>query len=75
MTAAVQLDRLLDDRTNGSDTLRAAVNDTVLALAGAGATIADLISAGRLAGDLAALHGESAHGDSQKELDHTGPRA
>jgi fructose-1,6-bisphosphatase I len=69
MTNAVQLDRFLDLRTNDSGALRAAVNETVLALAGAGAAIADLIAAGRLAGDLAAMRGESAHGDSQKELD------
>ena len=66
---AVQLDGFLERGTNDSGALCAAVNDAVLALAEAGVAIADLIATGRLAGDLAALRGESAHGDSQKELD------
>jgi fructose-1,6-bisphosphatase I len=69
MANAVQLHEFVGRGTNEADGLRSAVNSAVLALAGAGAAIADLVAAGRLAGDLAAMRGESVHGDSQKELD------
>ena len=48
---------------------RAAVAETILAIAAGCRTIAGLIGAGPLAGDLAAPLGEGGGGDVQKELD------
>ena len=41
----------------------------ILAIVGAGRQIADLLAAGSLAGDLGAHRGDTAFGDTQKELD------
>jgi fructose-1,6-bisphosphatase I len=53
----------------GARAQREAVARTVLNLAKAGIEIADLVAMGPLAGDMAAIRGGHAHGDSQKELD------
>ncbi|MFK8252192.1 class 1 fructose-bisphosphatase [Ancylobacter terrae] len=54
----------------GADTLRQAVSQTIIALATTGVAIAELISAGALAGEMAAVRGQhEVGGDSQKELD------
>lgn len=55
---------------SGSDTRRAAVAQTIVNLAEAGAEIARLIAQGPLAGDMAVMRGTHAQGtDTQKELD------
>jgi fructose-1,6-bisphosphatase I len=62
----------LQDHLEGwsqADALRRDVADAVLALAGAGLKIAELLAAGPLAGPLATVRGFHADGDSQKELD------
>ena len=61
----------LNEYLHGAATepLRRDAGRVVLALAEAGRTIADLLAAGWLAGDLAAHRGDSAFGDTQKELD------
>ncbi|MDZ5649306.1 class 1 fructose-bisphosphatase [Nitrospirillum sp. BR 11828] len=53
---------------NGGTRLRADIVRTILALADAGLAIADLVAMGPLAGEMAAVRGES-NGDTQKELD------
>ncbi|MCK0207625.1 class 1 fructose-bisphosphatase [Starkeya koreensis] len=57
------------DRWSLADDLRRDVASAVLALAGAGIRISELLAAGPLAGTLAAVRGHHADGDSQKELD------
>ncbi|TCK31023.1 D-fructose 1,6-bisphosphatase [Ancylobacter aquaticus] len=62
----------LQDHLEGwsqADALRRDVADAVLALAGAGLKISELLAAGPLAGPLATVRGYHADGDSQKELD------
>ncbi|WP_428029013.1 class 1 fructose-bisphosphatase [Ancylobacter sp.] len=62
----------LQDHLDGwsqSDALRRDVASAVLALAGAGLKISELLAAGPLAGSLATVRGYHADGDSQKELD------
>lgn len=56
-------------RWSDADALRRDVASTVLALAGAGLKLAELLAAGPLAGALATVRGYHADGDSQKELD------
>ncbi|MDR6950789.1 fructose-1,6-bisphosphatase I [Ancylobacter sp. 3268] len=57
------------ERWAETDSLRQGVAATVLALAGAGIAISELIAAGPLAGAMAAVRGYHEDGDSQKELD------
>ncbi len=62
----------LEDYLRGvaaDDPLRRDAGRTILAIAGAGRQIAELLAAGPLAGDLAAHRGDTAFGDTQKELD------
>ncbi|WP_029354035.1 class 1 fructose-bisphosphatase [Bosea sp. 117] len=54
---------------SGDDFLRRGIASSVLALASAGIAIAELVAAGPLAGELAAVRGHHSDGDSQKELD------
>ncbi len=56
-------------RWSQADDVRRDVASTVLALAGAGIKISELLAAGPLAGALAEIRGHHADGDSQKELD------
>jgi len=53
----------------GADATNKAVAETIDKLCGAAATIADLISQGTLAGEMAAIVGDNADGDAQKFLD------
>jgi fructose-1,6-bisphosphatase I len=53
----------------GDEPLRRDTGRVVLAMAGAGRQVADLLAAGPLAGNLAAHRGDTAFGDTQKELD------
>ena len=53
----------------GNDATNKAVAETIDNLCGAAATIADLISQGTLAGEMAAIVGDNADGDAQKFLD------
>jgi fructose-1,6-bisphosphatase I len=57
------------DRWSQADDSRRDVASAVLALAGAGIRISQLLASGPLAGALAAVRGHHADGDSQKELD------
>lgn len=54
---------------SGADTLRDAVASSVLAMTRAGIQISELLAAGPLAGEMAAVRGYHEDGDSQKELD------
>ncbi|QIB33612.1 class 1 fructose-bisphosphatase [Ancylobacter pratisalsi] len=67
MTTRTLQDHL--DGWAGSDPLRRDVATTVLALANAGRSLAELLSAGPLAGAMAQVRGYHTDGDSQKELD------
>jgi fructose-1,6-bisphosphatase I len=67
--AAVRLEDLLEGVSLRGGKTGEAVATTIAALAEAGREIAELIAAGPLAGDLAAHRADSAHGDTQKELD------
>lgn len=53
----------------GDEPIRRDAGRIVLAIAGVGRQIADLLAAGALADDLAAHRGDTAFGDTQKELD------
>ena len=71
MSSSVTLPNLqsyLDDWA-GSDTERQAVAVTIKAIADASVKVCDLITLGPLAGSLAAVVGDNADGDAQKELD------
>lgn len=62
----------LQDHLEGwaaEDSMRRAVSQSVLALAGAGIAISELVAVGPLAGAMAAVRGYHEDGDSQKELD------
>ncbi|MFC7400522.1 class 1 fructose-1,6-bisphosphatase [Chelatococcus sp. GCM10030263] len=67
--AAVRLEDLLEGVSLRGGKTGEAVARTIAALAEAGRDIAELIADGPLAGDLAAHRADSAHGDTQKELD------
>lgn len=56
-------------RAAAAEPLRRDAGRVILAVAAAGRQIADLLAAGALAGDLAAHRGDTAFGDTQKELD------
>ncbi len=58
----------LAQRSSGGD-LQGAMSTTILRLADAAAAVAELIAAGPLAGELAAVVGNNADGDAQKMLD------
>lgn len=69
MAHGIKLEDHLERHLKGSDAVRAAAAQAILAIARAGCSIADLVGAGPLAGPLAAVRGESNFGDTQKELD------
>ena len=68
VTDLVELRDYLGDAA-GDEPLRHDAGRAVLAIAAAGQTIADLLATGPLADDLAAHCGDTAFGDTQKELD------
>lgn len=68
MTDLIELEDYLRAAA-GDDLLRRDAGRAVLAVTEAGRRIADLLAAGALAGDLAAHRGNTAFGDTQKELD------
>ncbi len=56
-------------RWAGADPLRQGIESAITSLAEAGIAISELVAAGALAGELAAVRGHHQDGDSQKELD------
>ncbi len=68
MTDLIRLEDYLRGAA-GDEPLRHDVGRVILAIVGAGRQIADLLAAGTLAGDLAVHRGDTAFGDTQKELD------
>lgn len=56
-------------RWAGVDPLRQGITSAITSLAEAGIAISELVAAGALAGELAAVRGHHQDGDSQKELD------